>query len=376
MRFIGKLGNVCIYDDSQNEECPDFEFHAGSSGGYGEFTFVYGPSAGGLLESVQFKIRTSGEQILEIHADPYFKVRHISLSGGIDDVALKVERINAMFSASHSIAFLLSVERSLDEEPDYETQMGRIVELELERVRNHLYVLHKLVDTGALGVASYQLQAMQEATNRVIGEACGHRYFFGVNSLNHVECNFEKVDLRYLKRFNSFLNDLLENRILIDRFQNNGKIDQDWLIGPTARASGRKYDARYDSGSLPYKDLGFSPVIERSPDVFGRFLVRGEEIMQSVDIIQEAMKKWKRKERKEVKVKGTGEGMSRLESPSGDMVYRVMIDGSKVKASFLPPSKANLLFFLKSVIGTIFTDFPFNWESFGIWISEIGVDTG
>lgn len=262
----------------------------------------------------------------------------------------------------------------MDVSPDYETQLGRIVELELERVRNHLYVLHKLVETGALGVASYQLQAMQETTNRVIGEACGHRYFFGVNSLNHVECDFQRVDLRYLEGFKSFFNDLLENRILIDRFQNNGRIDQDWLIGPAARASGRKYDARYDSDSLPYKDLGFTPLTERSPDTFGRFLVRGEEVMQSVDLIQEAVKRWRRNERKEIKMRDSGEAESRVESPSGDMVYRVRIDDAKVDVSFLPPSKANLIFLLKSVIGTIFTDFPFNWESFGIWISEIGVE--
>ncbi|BBG23596.1 Membrane-bound hydrogenase subunit alpha [Sulfuracidifex tepidarius] len=374
MRFIGKLGTTCIYDSTHTEECPDFDFHAGSSGGYGEFAFVYGPSAGGLVESVQFRIRTSGEQILEIYANPYFKTRRFKLSGKVEDVTLEVERVNAMFSASHTLSFLLGVEKSMDVSPDYETQLGRIVELELERVRNHLYVLHKLVETGALGVASYQLQAMQETTNRVIGEACGHRYFFGVNSLNHVECDFQRVDLRYLEGFKSFFNDLLENRILIDRFQNNGRIDQDWLIGPAARASGRKYDARYDSDSLPYKDLGFTPLTERSPDTFGRFLVRGEEVMQSVDLIQEAVKRWRRNERKEIKMRDSGEAESRVESPSGDMVYRVRIDDAKVDVSFLPPSKANLIFLLKSVIGTIFTDFPFNWESFGIWISEIGVE--
>lgn len=98
MRFIGKLGTTCIYDSTHTEECPDFDFHAGSSGGYGEFAFVYGPSAGGLVESVQFRIRTSGEQILEIYANPYFKTRRFKLSGKVEDVTLEVERVNAMFS--------------------------------------------------------------------------------------------------------------------------------------------------------------------------------------------------------------------------------------------------------------------------------------
>ncbi|MUN30004.1 hypothetical protein [Sulfuracidifex metallicus] len=375
MRFIGKLENLCIYDMGEREDqCQDFSFRAGKSEGYGEFTFVYGPSAGGLTESVQFMIKTSGEQILEIEANPYFKKRKLKFSGRIEDVILTVERINAMFSASHSLSFIIAVERSVDVNVDYEVMMARIVELELERIRNHLHVLHKLAETGALGVASYQLQEMEERTNRLIGEVCGHRYFFSSNWINSVKCNLEKVRLDYLNGFNSFFNDMLENRILIDRFQNNGKIDQDWLIGPAARASGRSYDSRYDSDSLPYKDLGFSPIVERSPDTFGRFLIRGLEILQSIEIIRGALGKAKNVRGGEVKVKGVGSGMSRVESPSGDLVYKVKIDDGFISTSFLPPSKANLSFFLKSVIGTIFTDFPFNWEGFGIWISEIGVE--
>jgi len=376
VRFIGKLDGVCIYDEKQTVgECQDFEFHAGRSDGYGEFTFIYGPSAGGLTESIQFKIRTSGEQILEIYAEPTFKKRFLSLSGDLRDVSLTVERINAMFSASHSVAFLLALERSMDVQADYETNLSRVIELELERIRNHVYVLHKLAETGALGVASYQLQVMQEKTNRLIGEACGHRYFFGVNYLNYVDCDFQGLDLNYLNGFSQFFRDMVENRILIDRFQNNGKIDQDWLIGPAARATGRKYDARCGS-TLPYKDLGFSPITENSPDAFGRFLVRGEEILQSADMIREALRRWRKVEsrKRDEALSGEGEGISLVESPSGDMVYKVRNYNGRVDVSFLPPSKANLVFFLKSAIGTIFTDFPFNWESFGIWVSEIGVE--
>lgn len=70
-----------------------------------------------------------------------------------------------------------------------------------------------------------------------------------------------------------------------------------------------------------------------------------------------------------------GSGMARIESPSGDLFYSVEIkDGNIMDVGMISPSWRNVKSFRTSMEGNIFTDFHFNWESFGIWISELGVD--
>jgi len=377
-RRIGKIGNYCLYEKTITEEECDEKFEYPSPQAYGLFKFVYGPSAGGLLESIKFNVFTDGERIKGISAEPY-KTREIQVTGlSVEDALLRIERINAPFTASHSITFLLAVEDALEIEQDYDVQLGRMTELELERIRNHLFVISRLTETASLNVPTYHLLHLVEKTNRLIGEMCGHRYFFGVNSVNDVNCNFEKlleiVDI--VSEFKQIFEGLQESRIFIDRLQSNGKIKDENSIGPAARASSFSYDARKDFGALPYSDFSFKTITIDEADAFGRFLVRGYEVLESSRILIELSSRLREKKEKEgtkVNLK-QGEGLARVESPSGDLAYYVKIENGVVKSiSFFTPSYKNLSLFLKSVIGTIFTDFQFNWESFGIWISELGV---
>jgi len=376
-RKIGKIGNYCLYEKTITEEKCDEKFEYPSPQTYGLFKFVYGPLAGGLLESIKFNVFTDGERIKGISAEPY-KTREILVTGlSIEDALLRIERINAPFTASHSIAFLLAVENALEIEQDYDVQLRRIAELELERIRNHLFVISRLTETASLNVPTYHLLHLVEKTNRLIGKMCGHRYFFGVNSVNEVKCDFEKLleIVNIASEFKQIFEGLQESRIFIDRLQSNGVIKEENSIGPAARASGFSYDARKDFGALPYSDFSFKIITTDEADSFGRFLVRGYEVLESARILIELSNRLKEKEGERTKVNlKQGEGLARVESPSGDLAYYVKIEDGIVKSiSFFTPSYKNLSLFLKSVIGTIFTDFQFNWESFGIWISELGV---
>ncbi|WP_338601833.1 formate hydrogenlyase [Sulfolobus tengchongensis] len=377
-RKIGIIGNYCLYEKVITEETCQEQSLTQEDLSYGTFKFVYGPSAGGLLEPIKFDINTSGERILGIRAEAY-KTREIRITGlRINDAILKIERINAPFSASHTIAFLLAIEDALNLDQDYHTQLKRIAELELERIRNHLFVISRLTEAASLNVATYHLLHLVEETNRLIGRMCGHRYFFGANLINEVKCNFEDIFkvLNIVKEFKSIFDGLLESRIFIDRLQQNGTIRDINSIGPVARAAGFTYDARKELEILPYNEFNFKTVTFDSADAFGRFLVRGYEILESAKIIIELsdrIPKGSSNIKEPIKAK-EGEGLARIESPSGDLAYYVKVNDSYIASvSVFTPSSSNLNYFLKSAIDTIFTDFQFNFESFGIWISELGV---
>jgi Ni,Fe-hydrogenase III large subunit len=373
-RVIGQLGRFCLYSDSYVEgECPPLAGEGGAPALPGSFTFTYGPSAGGLLESVRVDMDTLGEYIRRVAVYPLYKEREIRVLGkGVDDVLLLVERVNGAFSASHSIAFLTAVERAMGVEVDPDVLYLRILQVELERVRNNLFVIERLVESAGFLVPMYQLLYLVEKVNRRIGKVFGHRYFFGVNSLGRVRLEGEKVDLSDVeKEFREVYEGILENRIFIDRLQGNGVVRDERSIGPAARAAGLIYDARLEEETLPYRDFDFKVVKYDSADAFGRLVVRGEEVFESLRIISEVNVRQKEYEARPRE----GEGIGRVESPSGDLAYYVKVDRESrvTDVSLLSPSSVNLRLFSKSMVRNIFTDFPFNWESFGIWVSEVGV---
>ncbi|AEB94912.1 MULTISPECIES: hypothetical protein [Metallosphaera] len=366
MRIIGDIGNYCLTSEGLKEgPCPYDELQVPSLG-YGSFEFVYGPSAGGLLESTAFIISTYGEDI-EAVKNAGYKLRQIKVTNmPLNESIIRVERINANFAASHTISLLSAIEKATETEVPQKVIEARIAQLELERIRNHLLVIQRELETASFLVPNYLLLQQIEETNRAISKSCGHRYFFGANSLGEIRCELVLPRLK-LKE----INDILENRIFIDRLQGNGKIIESYAIGPAARAAGLEYDARLEVEELGYKDLDLKLVKEEEGDAFARILVRLREIEESYRLLQEIKVS---PVKYEVKSKD-GCAIGRVESPSGDLAYYLkMRSGVIEQVHLLPPSKINMRLFLKSMPGNIFTDFAFNWESFGIWLSEIEVD--
>ncbi len=380
-RFIGRIGEFDLYPTVLAPIVYLIQPETGHRSP-GEFSFSYGPSAGGLLESVRFLILTPGEIInnISVHAD--YKLRVIRVSGrSVEDALLMVERINGFHSASHSIAFLLSVEDALGIIPDDGVQANRIIQIELERIRSHLHVLSRMLEPAGFGVPLNFINFLKERVSRLIGKYTGHRFFFGINGLNSTSVEFSGIHSELAPLVDELKNlteSLVSSRIFVDRLQGNGRSNESNSTGPIARASGYSYDARADSLSLPYSEQGFEPIINFEGDAFSRFMQRVAEIAQSLELIERMEEystigvKFVNNNRNDAS--NEGKGIARIESPAGDLTYLVEADNNGIKkVNLLTPSEINLPAFSKSMRGGVFTDFHFNWESFGVWISELGV---
>ena len=370
-RYVGRTEKYDVYASTLAGIGKDEDDHEERTPG--EIYFNYGPSAGGLRESVNFSILTPGEAIRDVIINSGFKRRNIRITGdSISDVMLKVERINGFHSASHSIAYALAVEDALNVD-NSDMNDARIVEIELERIRSNIDVIKGLCESAGFAVPEKQLLLLREEVARIISTAFGHRYYFSVNGINSVDGDFSRITLNSVeKQFRSLYDGLLSSKIFLDRIQENGIVSDPLSTGPAARAANFRYDARLDSRSLNYGK--YSTVMESSGDTFSRFLVRAEEILESINIIESYdIKKIYRKNRMELN--GSGEGTARIESPAGDLFYYVKInEGRIMDIQMSSPSYLNMRNFryaLKN--GNIFTDFFFVWESFGIWISELEV---
>jgi NADH-quinone oxidoreductase subunit D len=110
---------------------------------------------------------------------------------------------------------------------------------------------------------------------------------------------FEKLE-RFLKEYpdvlREFENLFNRNRIFMDRTIGTGGISAERALnygftGPNLRAAGVDYDVRVHTPYSSYEDFDFTIPVGKTGDTYDRFLVRNEEMWQSLKIIEQAYRK-------------------------------------------------------------------------------------
>jgi len=146
------------------------------------------------------------------------------------------------------------------------------------------------------------------------------------------------------------------------------------VVGPVLRASGVEYDVRKVEPYGAYDDLEFEIPTFEEGDSYSRFLVRFEEMKQSVRIIRQALKKMPKGPiaRKAPLVAPEGEATGRVESSRGEIAYMVMGDNSDkpYRVKIMNGSFRNLIalpFLLRNVH---VADMPIIYGSLDYWPVE------
>jgi NADH-quinone oxidoreductase subunit D len=262
------------------------------------------PSTHGVLNLV---LELSGETIVSADATIGF------LHTGIEKTAEQkkwqqviplVERMDYLGAQSNSLAFCLSVERLLgveDRMPDRVKDI-RILMLELQRISSHLVSLgtHAL-EVGAVSVLMYCLSDRERLMN--INELiAGFRMFpsyIRVGGLREdLAPGFHEMVSAFLEYFPSKIDEyeklLTDNQVWIKRTRGVGVLSPQYtvalgLVGPLARAVGIPYDVRKAFPYLGYETYDFQIPTQTHGDVYDRYLVRIEEMRQSVKISKQAL---------------------------------------------------------------------------------------
>ena len=374
---------MSAYEKIQREE-----IFRSLTGNYGEtsqggdvFNFTYGPSAGGLIESIKFNIYTYGERILSMVAEPKYKERRIMVTGSdLQTALLRIERFNGMLSPFYSTMFCRSVEMLSESEENYALGMTRIIMNEISRILDHINVLAKLAEGASQNVAFNHLFMARESLYRIVSRRFGHRYFFGINGFNGINRKVEIGGISSeIEKIAREIDDIWEglegSRIFLDRIQTTCSVKRGWLIGPAARASGLNIDSRRSSNLLPYSDLDFEVPGDENGDSLSRAVVRKKEIIESSRIIAQAENYAVDVPEGVMPANGNvnGEISVRSENPGGDALFHVRAENGKISRIYVrSPSIQNLLAFCTGIRGNILTDFVFGFESFGVHVSELG----
>jgi len=183
-------------------------------------------------------------------------------------------------------------------------QYLRVIIMELARITDHLVCNAVIgVDTGALTGFVYLFQ-QRELVYEIYEQICGARLTTNIGRIGGFERDFspkawDKIH-QFLKEFpvvlKEFENLLKRNRIFMDRTIGVGGITAERALnysftGPNLRAAGVDYDVRVAAPYSSYDDFDFIIPVGSNGDVYDRFMVRQEEMWQSLRIIKQAIDK-------------------------------------------------------------------------------------
>ena len=214
------------------------------------------------------------------------------------------DRLNYCSSPINNMGWHITCEKLLGVKIPKRVDYLRVIIMELARISDHL-ICNSIVgvDSGAFSGFLYLMQ-FRELIYEIYEEICGSRLTTTIGRIGGFERNFtptafeklEKFLKEYPKQLKEFENLFNRNRIFMDRTIGCGPISAERALnygftGPNLRASGVDYDVRVHTPYSSYQDFDFTIPVGSTGDCYDRFLVRNEEMWQSLSIIEQAYKK-------------------------------------------------------------------------------------
>ncbi len=214
------------------------------------------------------------------------------------------DRLNYVSPLINNVGYALAVEKLLGIETTERCKFIRMIMCEISRIADHLTCIGAMaMELGAMTAFLYFMEA-REAMYQLIEEVTGARVTISYVRVGGVKSefpdNFEKRVRLQLKSVEEQIDQvhrlLTRNRIFVDRVRDVAVISLDDAIsygftGPMLRACGSDYDVRKQFSYCNYDQIDFEVPVGENGDVFDRYLVRMEEIEQSIRIIDQAFEK-------------------------------------------------------------------------------------
>jgi NADH-quinone oxidoreductase subunit D len=214
------------------------------------------------------------------------------------------DRMNYCSSPINNMGWHITCERLLGVKTPKRVDYLRIIIMELARISDHL-ICNSIVgvDSGAYTGFLYVMQ-YRELIYEIYEEICGSRLTTNIGRVGGFERNFTNTAFEKLEKFikewpivlAEFDDLFMRNRIFMERTIGVGPISAERALnygftGPNLRAAGVDYDVRVHTPYSSYEDFDFTIPVGSTGDCYDRFLVRDQEMWQSLHLIKEAYKK-------------------------------------------------------------------------------------
>jgi NADH-quinone oxidoreductase subunit D len=394
------------------------------------WTLNFGPQHPATHTIMRLVLELDGERI--VNCTPHLGYMHSGFEKlgehrDYNQYVVVTDRMNYVSPMANNVTWHHACEKLFGIELTPRCKVLRTIVAELARIQDHLVnVGCSGLDLGGFTAFLYAFNA-REPLYDLFEQLCGHRF-----TTSYTRVGGLKEDMppewpanvkAFLKMLPPVLNDveslLTRNRIFVERVRGIGYISRDdainWsLTGPMARASGVARDLRKDEPYLCYADnwdgrgssaVDFQVPLSELGDVYGRYLVRLEEIRQSLRIVEQLIDnvpagpinvlpddKLVLPDKHEVyfSIEGlihhferimtnrgftppVGEAYGATETPNGELGYYLVSDGGNhpYRVRCRPPCFLNYQCLPKLIVGHQLSDIPPVLNSLNVIAAEL-----
>jgi NADH-quinone oxidoreductase subunit D/NADH-quinone oxidoreductase subunit C/D len=308
------------------------------------------PSTHGVFRMV---VTLEGETIVRLRPVMGYLHRNHEKIGERNTYLMNIpftDRLDYLSSMSNNFGYVLAVEKLLGDKfkPPERTEYIRVIMAEFTRIANHLMAIGALTnDLGAYFTPMLYALEERELILDIFEAVAGSRmmcnyYRFGGMARDLPTGVYRKMrDLafeRLPRKIDEIDRYLTENEVVRSRCEGVGVLTPEDAIaystcGPVLRASGVPYDVRRADPYGIYERFDFDVAVRYHGDVYDRYLIRIDEIRQSIRILQQALDDLPegpinaRKPQYQVRVPA-GEAYGRVEGPKGELGFYVVSDGT------------------------------------------------
>ncbi len=262
------------------------------------------PSTHGVLRIVA---ELDGENVVNIDPDLGYLHSGFEKTGEnkrYKDFVYYTDRMDYLSGMNNNLGYVLTIEKMLGLEIPERAQVIRVIMSELQRIASHLFWL----STHALDVSGTAISLLMYATRErerildLFEMVCGARLTVSYIRIGGVWKDLPPAFLDNLKDlvrllpgyFDEYEAMLTNGPLWRERLEGIGYISREdainmGLTGPMLRGSGVDWDLRRDAPYSGYENYDFTVPVTTAGDCYGRYVLRMQELRQSVRIIEQAI---------------------------------------------------------------------------------------
>jgi NADH-quinone oxidoreductase subunit D len=214
------------------------------------------------------------------------------------------DRLDYMNNLGNNLVYCMAIEKLVGLDVPERAQALRVVLAELERINSHLVWIGTFgLDLAAMSMFLYAFREREmilDIKELISGQRMMTTYIRPGGVWRDVPVEFEAAVRDFLKimpkRIDEYEDLLTKNPLFLDRLLGIGKLDpavalQHGVTGPMLRASGVNWDLRKARPYMGYEQYDFNVPVRDDCDTYARYIVRVQEMRESLKIIDQALNK-------------------------------------------------------------------------------------
>ncbi len=271
-----------------------------------EMLLNVGPAHPAMHGIIRIITKLDGEQIVDIDVEIGYLHRGFEKMAETVDyngVMPYTDRLNYVSPLINNMGYCMAVEKLLGMSVPDRCHYIRVIMSEISRITDHLTCVGaSAMELGAFTVFLYMIKAREylwDLVEMVTGARLTVTYCRVGGVKGDLPAGFDEACAKAFKETRQVLKEadtlLTRNRIFVDRMSGTGKISAEDAIsygitGPFLRGCGVAYDVRKDCPYSVYDRLEFDVPVGTRGDNLDRYMVRMEEMEQSMRIVEQALR--------------------------------------------------------------------------------------